>query len=501
MNTTAAPANLASTVVRGAGLAGAGNVLSQALTFAFYLVFARLALPQDFGELAAGSIVVGIGSLIAESGMLAALIQRRDRLEEALSTAFVATVASGIGLSFAALAAAPLVGLFFDSRRIGLVAAAMAGCLLLRQLTIVPNALLQRRFSFLRRAVVEPTSVVAFGVTATVGLTGGLGVWALVVASYAALVVDVLLSWGLARWRPRLRSASFSTWRELIGFGKHVTGAEFVRRGSSESVTALVGRFVGTSSLGQYQYGYRIAERPLGALVDSVSYVLYPALARIADDGRRLRGGTVRALRWLGVVAFPASFLLLALGEPLVVVMFGERWREAGVAVTAMSMLTAGRSLFSLAAHVVAAAGRPQLVLRMHLVGAAALLGATVALLGFGLVGVAAALSVSAIVAACFALAVTARVLGAPLSAFTRELWPPFVAAAVMAAVVLPLDRLVLVSDGRPTLAAIAVLAAEIGVAALVYLAALVALAPETGRAAVLRATRHWAGRRAGAVS
>src|SRR5918999_3230136 len=119
-------------VVRGVSLAGAGWGFGQALNLAIYLVLARLATPEDFGELAAGAILVAFGGLIAESGMAAALIQRRDRVEEAANTALLATLAAGLGLSLLALGAAPLVGLFFDSSEIAYVAAAASGWILLR---------------------------------------------------------------------------------------------------------------------------------------------------------------------------------------------------------------------------------------------------------------------------------------------------------------------------------------------------------------------------------
>src|SRR5438034_9526693 len=156
MSASETPPGLSRTVVRGVGLAGAGFLLTQALTFGSYLALARLAPPQDFGRFAAGSIVVGFGLLVSESGMLGALIQRRDRLEEAASTAFVATMASALLLGLAALAVSPLVGYFFHSHEIGLVAAAMSGFVALKQTMIVPDALMQRRFSFVRRVVLEP---------------------------------------------------------------------------------------------------------------------------------------------------------------------------------------------------------------------------------------------------------------------------------------------------------------------------------------------------------
>jgi O-antigen/teichoic acid export membrane protein len=87
---------LGETVVRGISIAGGGYALSQAVTLGFYLALARLATPEDFGLYAAASVVLGVGFLFTDSGMLAALIHRRDRIEEAANTALISTVLAGI---------------------------------------------------------------------------------------------------------------------------------------------------------------------------------------------------------------------------------------------------------------------------------------------------------------------------------------------------------------------------------------------------------------------
>ena len=197
------------------------------LTFATYVVLARLASPEVFGTLAAGWTIIGVSSLIAESGMRSALIQRQDRLEEAAATATIATLAAGVALALLAFALSPLVGLFFHSHEVGLVAAALAGVLLMNAATVVPDALLRRRFSFLRRAVVDPINAVTYGVVAAALLAIGLGVWALVIASYASGIVRVTTVWLFIRWRPDLRLASFAMWRELARFARHIVASEF----------------------------------------------------------------------------------------------------------------------------------------------------------------------------------------------------------------------------------------------------------------------------------
>ena len=64
-----------------------------------------------------------------------------------------------------------------------------------------------------------------------------------------------------------------------------------------------------------------------------------------------LAAAVLTALRWMAVIAFPTSLILLALGEPLTVLVFGAQWRPAGRAVAAMFAFSAGSVLASLASE------------------------------------------------------------------------------------------------------------------------------------------------------
>jgi PST family polysaccharide transporter len=478
----AAHGSLGRTVMRGIGLAGTGYVLSQMLTIVSYLALARLVTPTDFGQFAAGSLLLGLGALLAEGGMLAALIQRRDRLEEAASTAFFATVAAGFMFGGLALALSPLIGLFFGSREIALVAAAMSGWIVIRETAVVPNALLQRRFSFVRRLVSEPASAVAFGVTAIVLAAYGLGAWALVAGTYMAVVVQAAIPWALVHWRPEWSRASFQLWRELVAYGKHITAADVVRRVTSESGTIFVGRALGVAPLGQYQFAYRIAQRPFAALVNSVTFVLFPAFARIADDDARFRRAFLRSLRWLSAVAFPASFVLLPFGEPVVVLLFGEAWRDAGIALMGMCGYTVGWAYISLAEHVGKSVGRPDVVLRLDLAAGVSVVALMGALVAFGLLGAAIALSLSASAAAVYSFTWLVRLTGIPLRRLLRETWPPAAAAASMAGALLVLDRLVVQAGERAPVTGLALVALMVVAGATLYFTVLAALAPHLAR-------------------
>jgi PST family polysaccharide transporter len=472
--------NLTGTVLRGVGLAAIGYVLTQALTLGFYVALARLATPTDFGQFAAGSLVVSVGLLFSESGMLAALIQRRDRVEEAASTAVISTALGGLLLSLLALALSPLIGAFFESSRVGSLAAVMSGLLFVRGLKVVPDALLQRRFSFIRRMVVEPAQAIALGVAAVIATANGLGPWGLVIGLYAAAVTDVLLSWPLARWRPRFDLASFSMWRELIGYGRHLIAANLAHRLGDQVPKLVLGRFVGEAALGQYRYADRVAWTPVMLLISGGAYVLLPAFARISHETPRFRWAFLRSLRWFGILGMPLGLILLPLGVPLVVLVFGDVWRDAGYAAMALSGFAVASTLISIQSEAFKAVGQPSILVRVHIVSGVAATAAMLALLPFDLVGVVGGVSLGTMSGAIYGLVRVSQAVGVRLGEVLAQLWAPLVAALIMAAALLPVEFMVIDAADRPTIEGLLMVAVEGLIAAVVYIVALIALAPGT---------------------
>jgi O-antigen/teichoic acid export membrane protein len=479
MSAPEVPKNLTGTVVRGAGFSGVGFVVSRVLNLAAFVVLARLVTPDELGHYAAGTILVGIGLLLSDSGMSAAVIHRRDRLEEAASTAVIATVAAGAGISLLALAVSPLIGDFFGSSTVAAVAAVSSGLLFLQSARSVPNALLQRRFSFLRRIVVEPVAAIAFGAGAIVATASGLGVWGLVIGLYAQVVTDFALSWALVQWRPRLKLVSFEMWRELVAYGRHVLAGALVRRLGEQIPVAVIGRFVGSGALGQFQYAIKMVGTPYGFLLAGTSYVLFPAFARISDERLRFEVAFLRSLRWMAVTAIPVGFLLLPLGKPLAIVLFGPRWADAGQAAAALCLFIPGRALASVIGEAFRGSGRPRDWTRVNVVAVIGGAVAMFALLPFGLIGVSAGLSVDAVVTAGYAIARARRTMGVPINVMLARIWPPAVAALAMAGVLAAVETLLVHAASHGTVLGLLLLLAEGALALLVYVLGLRLIAPD----------------------
>jgi O-antigen/teichoic acid export membrane protein len=484
------PTSLTHTVVRGASIASGGLLLTQALTLGTYIILARLATPHTFGTLAAASIFVAVGELFIESGMTAAVIQRRDRLEEAFSTAFAATFVGGILFTFLSAALAPLAGLYFQNHQITLVAVAIAGSHFFTGAAIVPDALLQRRFSFVRRLVVDPMAIIALGVVSAFSLGHGLGVWGLVLGSYAHGLTRVVLTWAFVGWRPELSRVSWAMWRELARYGRHVLASEILRDSSRSLNTLLIGRFIGTGALGQYRFGWRIAQSVSSPVLAASTYVVFPALARISGDEARYQAAFLRVLRLVCLVVIPTSLILVAIGEPLTVLLLGERWRTAGWVLSALAPLGVGAALGSITANVFKASSRPEILAKSSGISAGLNMALIVAFLPLGPVGVAAGASIGYIVVGAWMLREAIRIVGVPWRSIIPGIWQPTAAACAMAVGVGLAEWLVIDAASRGTALGLLCLTLEVVLGAAVYLTLTAMIARDTLFEA-LRLIRH----------
>ena len=333
-------------------MSAAGLVIAQTAAVVQTLVLGRLLGPDEVGVFAAGSVVIGFLVMVAEGSLSQALIHRKTDVEDAANTVLVVTFGAGLLGSLALLAASPLIGMLFHSSRVGLVAAATSGLLLLHGCASVPDALMQRAFQFKRQMIIPPAASIVFAGVSIVFAIQGYGAWAMVIGWYASTTTAVVLSWWMAKWHPFRGRFSFRIWRELAGFSLPLLYDNLADRSREVITQVIVGRALGTGDVGQYRYAHRIASLPSLTIVTSCSHVLFPAFSRISDDDSRFRAAFLRALRWIWFAALPVGAMLVVAGESVVVLLLGEEWRPAGAAAAALAGIGLGVALIAVTAEI-----------------------------------------------------------------------------------------------------------------------------------------------------
>jgi O-antigen/teichoic acid export membrane protein len=472
------PGGLSGVLKRGVGYAAIGAVVCQIVVVAQTIALGRLLGPEAVGVYTAGAVLLGFLLTFAQGALAQALVHREGDIENAANTVLVVTCATGLLLGIGILIASPLIGSLFHSDEAGEIAAVTSGLMLLYMCATVPDALMQRAFQFKQRLIIQPAARIAFATVSVVLAVSGWGAWAMVAGSYAQITVLVILSWWMAKWRPFRGRFSFRLWREMAAFSLPLL-FENITFGIRDAVQQVVlGRRLGTTDLGQFRYGFQMAYLPAVAVTDVFAYVLFPAFARIASDGKRFQEAFLRALGWCWFGALPIGALLVLVGEPVAVLVFGEEWRPAGAAAMAMAGIAVGAALHSLGAQVIKGSGRMSLINWLSAIGLGLNLVLLVLLLPFGLIGVGLALSVTSLVVGVVSVLIARSVVDASYRDVMANTAPAALAALVACAVVFPLEHLVVRSDQYVEPVGLALVASDCLLFVIVYLGVLKLISP-----------------------
>ncbi len=353
-----------------------GWIVTQGLAFVTSVITARLLAPELFGLITLVLVLVSAASIFADAGTRAALVHFEDPIDDAVSTALLVVPAVG-AIATAALASMSwLIADFYDEPDLKPIGIALSGLLLLQALQIVPDALLQRRFDLrLRRGLVDPLSVILYGVTVVTLALLGAEVWSLVIGQYVVTGTVTVGSWILARPRFRAGRPSYRTWRRIGRYGRHLLTANIIEVINSQGPAVTLGRNATPTAVGLYGAGSRLSSLPITGITHVAGQVIFPALSRLQNDAERFKLRFLESLRMISLLTIPVCVTLIALGEPIVVTLFGERWRGGGEVLQILGFYALGLSLIDVGREVFKASGQPRRIAQNALLETVTLLG------------------------------------------------------------------------------------------------------------------------------
>lgn len=306
-----------------------GSAAGAVLRLVVLVLLTRLLSPADFGVVSAALIVIGFSLTFSQLGLGPALVQRPELEPRHISTAFFAS--TGFGLLIAALLwlLAPAIASFFRMEPLVPVVRALAFVFPIDGASSVAENLLQRDLRF---RLLSNTGVVAYGLG--YGLVGivlaslGWGIWALVVAQLAqALIRAVMLFWAMP---PRLHPRpTWDAFQGLIDYGMGQSAGRIAWFLANQADNVVVGRWMGTTSLGLYSRAYQLMAVPTTLLGDVLDKVLFPTMAQVQNDSRRLAAAYLQGTALIALVTLPVGVVAAVLAPDLIRVAFGSRWEAA----------------------------------------------------------------------------------------------------------------------------------------------------------------------------
>ena len=289
---------------------------------------ARLVAPEDYGLFGLTAVVLNLISMFQEAGLTTATIQREDLQEEQINSLFWINIGLSAALAAALVVIAPGIAWFYEEPRLTRLLWAMTAALFINGARLQHRALLRREMDFVSVAKSDLGSA-AVGIAAAVGMGAlGWGYWALAGQQLVFALAASASTWWLCAWRPGAPRVVDSA-REMIQFGKNLTGYNFVNYFARNTDDYLVYYYHGAAQLGFYAKAYELLRMPLQYINAPLTAVAIPALSRLSSDPTEYRRLFLRIYDKIALLSMPLGAFMIANARDLVVVMLGERWEPS----------------------------------------------------------------------------------------------------------------------------------------------------------------------------
>lgn len=427
--------NLTTKTVQGVGWSGTSQIVRLLLQLGITALLARLLTPNDFGLLAMVVVFTNFVMIFRDFGLTAALIQRKEIIEEHLSSCFWINILVGFLLTLVFVVLAPLISHFYSEVRLNRIIMILASTFFISSFGIVQESLFTKEMNFKSLAIVEILATAISGTTAIVLAFSGFGVWSLVWQQIISSFVMVFLLWIFSDWKPKFMFRWYRV-RELLGFGLNLTGFNFVNYFNRNLDNLLIGRFLGSAPLGFYNLAYQLLLFPLSNISSIIGRVMFPSLSMIQDDKNNVCYAYIKATRYIAVITFPLMMGLFVVAPQFIRVIFGPQWERSVFLVQIFALVGLEQSIGTTIGWIYQSQGRTDIFFRWGLFCVAIVAIAFIIGLRWNVEGIAIAYALVNFLLTYTSFVIPFRFINLKFSYFIKKFYTIFLATIGMGGIV-----------------------------------------------------------------
>lgn len=295
------------------------------ISFVSNIVLARLLTPDDYGCIGMLAIFITVSNTFVDGGFGSALIQKKEPTQKDYSTIFWLNLFMSVVIYGILYISAPAVSRFYDIPLLSSVLRVQGIVLIIDALNIVQTNQLRKSINFKRLAVIYIASQIVGAVCAIVLAYMGWGVWALVAQQIIASSITSVILWVMNRWLPQL-CFSFDSFKQLFSFGGFILASNLINTFCNNVQGLLIGKFFNPAILGYYTQAYKLEDVASHSISSVVEQVAYPVFSKVQSDNDGLKNVIYRLILSIAYVTFPMMLILVLIAEPLIGLLYGEKW-------------------------------------------------------------------------------------------------------------------------------------------------------------------------------
>ena len=304
------------------------NVISQIITLGMSITLARILMPEDFGIMAIGMILVNYVNTFTDFGFTNALIQKDNITKDHINSVFSINFIISCLLTVICFLGAPFVSIIFDSKNAEPVIKALSCIFILTSFTSIYEASFKRELKYKFISIVNIlTSIITYTTGITLAFMG-FNFWALVISHIVGVALKVIIYISWCKWIPWL-VYSHSNMKYIYNFGMwnfFRSQLYFINR---YFLHIIIAANLNTTLLGVFDKSYEISRKPSSIFGKKINGVMLAGFSRLQGDQKGLHNWFFNLLVIQIVFFLPIHLGIYAISPYFIMSLLGEKWALA----------------------------------------------------------------------------------------------------------------------------------------------------------------------------
>lgn len=314
-------------------------------------LLARLLSPSDYGIFAIVFAFLTLFQYISDAGIGAAIVQNKSLTKKDINIIFNFNILLSIILAILFGFFGYIVSLIYKQDILVSLCWFSSISLFNYGISIIPMAVLRKNKRFKLIGLIQIIGALVNGVTgitlALIGLKVYSLVFAIVISSGLVSISTIYFS------KVKISKAmKLEPLKKIINFTKNQFIYNILMYISKNIDNFLVGKFISTSALGNYNKAYSLTSYPTTMLDGIFTPVLQPILSDFEKDYVKMRKLFFKLVKTVTLLTLPLSLFMSLTGEEIIIFLFGDQWIQSIIPFKIMVLAIWMQILVSMSASI-----------------------------------------------------------------------------------------------------------------------------------------------------
>ena len=317
--------SLTSRSLEGAFWAASSQGVQYFLRIFTSIILANILFPADFGLMSMAMIALQFARRLANFGLALAIVRLEKVEKHHMDTVFWFNLILMSSITFLLYFTASSVASFFDEARLTTILQVISLEFILKALSSVPGAKLNRRLKFKHTSLVNTIAGITSLILPVILALMGYGVWSLVIGELAGSVINAVIIIFMAKWWPGI-DIKLSALKDVFSFGIWVYINNYLNYLAKNLDYIIIGKVFDASLLGLYERAFNFMNMPRARLHNIIDNILFATYSKIQNDRERIAGAVERLTSYISLLSYPLMIWMFFAAPALIFNLYGAKW-------------------------------------------------------------------------------------------------------------------------------------------------------------------------------